>query len=251
MIASSGDWQLARGSEMDQTNRAIIVSGALSFIFIILVIVMLAWGAPDDSIDRMFRLSNYMGDHNNDQAKLIITFGGFILALAALLLIVYEVTPPESGNVKVDVGTGDACISTEEIAMRVESEVRAMPQVQDVQATVMGRGSKAEVKLALHVRPEAELAATAGEACARARDLIERQMGVGLASEPKAELHYRELQVARAGSSTTALSPPGANQAPTAGEAPVWRPTSTPASPESHQVAHEAEAASEGPPSGP
>jgi hypothetical protein len=234
---------------MDQTNRAIIVSGALCFICLVLIIVMVAWGAPEDGIDRLFRLANYVEDHNNDQAKLIVTFGGFILALAALLLIVYEITPPQSGDIKIEVGSGDVRISTEEIAMRIESEIRGMPQVQDVQATVIGRGSKAEVSLALHVHPEAELAATAGEACGRARELVERQMGVGLASQPRAELHYRELKVARA------VSPQPAD-AGSAGEIsresvePWARPgVSTPM--EAQQVAHEAEAASESPPSGP
>jgi hypothetical protein len=218
---------------MDQTNRAIIVTAALLFIFVIFVVIMLAWGSPDNTIDRIYRLADYLTENNNQETKLIITFGGFILALGALLLIIYELTPPESGSLKVELGSGDVRISTEEIAIRVEDELRAMPQVQDVQATVTGRGSKAEVKLALHVQPQADLTQTAGEACARARELIESKIGVGLSSEPKAELHYRELQVLR-------------NPAQAEARPPTWRSAADAQAPEGQQLSHEAEASSEG-----
>jgi hypothetical protein len=221
---------------MDQANRAIIVTAALLFIFIIFVIIMLAWGSPDNTIDRLYRLADYLTEHNNQEAKLLITFGGIILALGALLLIIYELTPPADGSLRVEVGSGDARISTEEIAARVEEEIRAFPHVRDVQATVTGRGSKAEVRLALHVQPQADLAQTAGEACARTRDLIEGNMGVSLASEPRADLHYQELRVARP------ANPPAAT------ETPAWKPA---VDPHPAPAAHEAEAASESPTTSP
>jgi hypothetical protein len=236
MIGPTGAGCVSSHIQMDQTNRAIIVTAALLFIFVIFVVIMLAWGSPDSTIDRIYRLADYLTEHNNQETKLIITFGGFILALGALLLIIYEMTPPQSGSLRVEVGSGDARISTEEIALRVENEIRAMPQVQDVQATVGGRGSKAEVNLALHVQPQADLAQTAGEACARVRDLIENKMGVGLLSEPKAELHYRELQVVRGPNAAGPVS-----ESP----APAWKPAVQPT--EGQQVSHETEATSEGP----
>ncbi len=183
---------------MDLTNRVLIVTGALLWIFVILVVILLAWGVPDESIDRLRDLADYMADHNDDASKLIITFGGFILVLLAGIVIIFEIAPPEGGSLKVqNVGAGGARITTDEIKHRLEEELRALPHINDVQATVQARGRKAEVSLDLHVGAEAELAAAAEEACRCAREVIEQRMGVALARAPQAQLHYRELRVAR------------------------------------------------------
>jgi hypothetical protein len=214
---------------MDLTNRILIVGAAVLWIFLVLLVILLAWGAPDQSIERLFDLAEYLEDNNNNTTKLIITFGGLILAGLGLLVIVYEMMPPETASLQVtSVGSGDARITTEEIALRLEDEIRALPQVNQVQAVVTGRGKKAEVSLDLHVRPEADLSATTEEACRVARQLVEGRMGVELNQPPKAQLHYRELQITR--DAETAASPyasPPASSPPS--EPP---PASQPAQPE-------------------
>lgn len=184
---------------MDLTNRILIVSVALLWIFVIFIVILLAWGAPDQSIERLGDLTGYLEDHNTTGAKLIITFGGLILALLAVVVIIFEVAPPETGSLRVaKIGTGEARIGTDEIGHRLEEELRALPQVNQVQVSVLARGQKAEVNLDLHVTAEADLAATTEEACRRARQLIEERMGVALMRPPQAQLHYRELRVAQA-----------------------------------------------------
>ena len=208
---------------MDLTNRVVIIGGALLCIFLVFVVILLAWGAPDQSIDRLGDLASYLEDHNDTPAKLIVTFGGLIFVLLAFMIIIYEVAPPtQTGNLKLGTAGGaDARISTEEIARRLEGEVRLMPQVSDVQATVLGRGQKAEVKLDLHVSAEADLAITAEEACRRASQLLEHQMGLELARPPQAQLHYRELRVS---TSPAAYGPPPAQPAGPAAN-PLTEPT--------------------------
>lgn len=183
---------------MDLTNRVLIVTGALIWIFIVLVVILLAWAEPEESISRLRDLAGYLADHNTDASKLIISFGGFILVLLAGIVIVFEVAPPEAGGLKVaKVGAGQARISTDEITHRLEAELRALPDITDAQATVQGRGQKAEINLELHVGADADLTSVADEACRRTREVVEQQMGVGLSTAPKAQLHYRELRVAR------------------------------------------------------
>jgi hypothetical protein len=180
----------------DVTNRTMIIGGALLLMFVALVIVMLAWGAPDESIDRLSDLAGYMGDHNNQAAKLIITFGGIIVLLLAAVVIIFEVSPPDTGSVKVlKVGTGDARIGTDEIAEQVSQAVRAMPEVNDAMVSVSAQGDRADISLQLHVGAQADLSAVADEACRRARTLVEGQMGVELVRPPRARLHYKELRV--------------------------------------------------------
>ncbi|MCI0849691.1 MAG: hypothetical protein J4N26_01910 [Chloroflexi bacterium] len=214
---------------MGLTNRVIIIGAALIWIFVILVVILLAWGAPDNSIDQLSDLANYLADHNDRATKMIITFGGLILLLLGVLTIIIEVAPPETGSLPVaDVGSGQGSISTEEVVVRVEDGVRALAQVSDVQATVLGRGKKADVTLKLHVRPEADLAATTDEACRVTRELIEEKMGLELARPPQAELHYRVLNVSRTRQSkaTTIQSPPPASVQQTEA-APAVSPPST------------------------
>ena len=181
---------------MDLTNRVLIIGGALIWIFLIFVVILLAWGAPDESIERLGDLAGYLEDHNDAPAKLIVTFGGLILALLAVIVILYEVAPPRTGSLKLaKVAGGEARIGIDEVARRLEEDLRTMPQLSEVKATVQGRGQKAEVSLELYVGPEADLAAMTEEACRRAALLLEQQMGLALARPPEAQLYFRELRV--------------------------------------------------------
>ena len=223
---------------MDLTNRVMAVGVALLWMFLFLVVILLAWGAPDDSIKRLADLAGYLGDHNNTPAKLIVTFGGLIFVLLGAIVVIFEVMPPQSGSVKVaKVGSGEASIGTDEIVARLEEELRSVAQVQQVSASVSGRGAKADVNLELHVSPEADLTYTSEEACRRARKLIEGRMGVELAAPPRAQLHYRELHVTRPQhASSSIMSPP-----PAPSSSPTMPPVaSTETDPSSTSPTHEA-----------
>ena len=247
---------------MDQTNRVLIVGAALLWVFVLLVIILLAWGSPDESIERLADLAGYLEDHNNIEAKLIITFGGLIFALLGAIIVIFEVSPPETGSLKVErIGSGEAHIGTDEVAHRLEEQIQALPHVRQVQASVLARGAKAEVKLEMHVTAEADLAVTTEEACRLTRHLIEERMGVALTRPPQAELHYRELQVARPQeTSSTAAPSPSPVATPTASptavppppEPPVPETSSGPFTdpPLSTESPHVAETTREDPPAG-
>ena len=211
----------------DLTNRIMAVAFAFLFMFAIFLIILLVWSSPDESINQIRDLAGYLDDHNTTEAKLIITFGGVILVLLATLLIIFELVSPESDTLTVQqVGSGVAEISSEEVVLRVEEELRAAPQIDQVQATIVGRGKKAEVSLSLHVAPEANLANTVEEACRRAAELIEGQMGIVLAKPPSAEVHYRELRVGgqqppSAAPSTQTAAPSIASPPPADAEPPA------------------------------
>ncbi len=213
---------------MDQTNRVLIVGAALLWVFVLLVIILLAWGSPDESIEQLADLAGYLEDHNDTEAKLIITFGGLILALLGAIIVIVEVSPPETGSLQVErIGSGEAHIGTDEVAQRLEEEIQALPHVHQVQASVLARGAKAEVKLEMHVTAEADLAVTTEEACRLTRQLVEERMGVALTRPPQAQLHYRELQVARPQEPSSSTAP-----APSPVATPMSSPTAVPSPPE-------------------
>ncbi len=207
----------------DLTNRIMAVAFAFFFMFAIFLVILLVWTSPEESINKIRDLANYLDDHNTTEAKLIITFGGVILILLATLLVIFELVSPESNTLVVQqVGSGKAEISAEEVVLRVEEELRTVPQIDQVQATIVGRGKKAEVSLSLHVAPEASLADTVEEACQRATELLEGQMGIALAKPPTAEVHYRELRVSgQQPASTQTAAPSSASPPPEDAQPPT------------------------------
>jgi hypothetical protein len=203
-----------KDSSIDATNRVFVIGIALLWMFVALVVIMLAWGAPDETIDALADFAGWLEDNNNSTTKLIITFGGLIFVLLGALVVVLEVMPPEAESLKVtNIRSGQGQIGTDEVTARLEEEVRALPQIANVQAMVRGRGDKAEIDLELHVRPEADLAATTEEACRVARHLVSERMGIQLERDPSARLHYRELVM---GPNATSANGPAAQQPATA-----------------------------------
>ena len=225
----------------DLTNRIMAVAFALFWIFAVLLVILLVWSSPDESITRISDLAGYLNDHNTTEAKLIITFGGTILILLATLLILFELVPAESNNLKIQqVGGGDVEISTEEAVLRVEEELRLVPQVDQVEAKIVGKGKKAEVSLTLHVAADANLANTADEVVSRASSFLEEKMGIQLAKPPSAEIHYRELRVS---SRAAANQPPPVAEAQTAPLAATEQPPAQESTQESSDAPREDPAA--------
>lgn len=209
---------------MDLTNRILIIGAALLWIFILIVVILLTWGAPDESINRISDLAGYLQDHNDSPAKMVITLGCIILALLAVIIVIAEVSPPEGGSLKVsNAGSSDARIPTEEVAHLIEAELRQMPELEDIQANVLARGDRAEVSLELHVGPEADLAATVESACNRASELLAHRIGVAVTRPPSAQVHYRELRVAKSAPAAMPAGPyaPAASAPPPAYSAPA------------------------------
>lgn len=181
---------------IDILNRFIISVVALLLVFAALLLVLLAWGATDGTIARVEDFAEYLRGHDGRDTKVIVTLGAVIAVFLLLALLIVQLTPSPLQKMRVrNVKAGDAVITTKEIAARIEEEARQAPHVRSAKATVATHGKKLDVVLDLHVEPAADLARTADEACRRAHELVERQIGVELAARPRARLHYRELRL--------------------------------------------------------
>jgi hypothetical protein len=179
-----------------QVNRFAIIVAAMVVAFVALLIVLLAWGAADESIKRIADLAGYLRRHNDGETKIIITLAAAVVVLLMLTAIIVEVTPSPTQKMRVrNLKSGDATITTKQIAERIEAEVLAAPHIAQCRATVAARGKRVEVVLDLHVGPGAKLAQTADDACHRAHVLVEERLGIEMAARPRARLHYRELRL--------------------------------------------------------
>ena len=181
---------------LDQINRFLIATVSLLVMFGTLVVILLAWGTTDGAIGRVEDFAGYLRDHDGREGKVIVTLVALVLVLLMLTVMLVELTPSPTQRMRVrNVGTGDATLTTRQIAERIEDEARAVPHVAGCRAVVAARGDKVEVVLDLHVGTGADLARTADEACRRVHVLVEEQMGIALVQRPRARLHYRELRL--------------------------------------------------------
>ena len=193
---------------LDQINRFVVVVAALVVVFLALLLVLLAWGAPDGSIGRLDDLAGWLRNHNDRETKAIITLGALVVVFVMLTMIIVELTPSSTQRMRVqNVKSGNAAITTKQIAERIDADVRHIKDVADCRAAVAARGKRVEVVLDLHLDPGADLARTADEACRRAQMLVQQQLGIELAQPPRARLHYRELRLRQPGGATDAPPP--------------------------------------------
>jgi hypothetical protein len=187
---------MSNDDSLGELNRFIVVAGALVTIFVALLVALLAWGAPDETITRMADLAGYLRRHNDRETKIIISLAASVIVLLMLTAIIVELTPSPTQKMRVrSMKSGDAVITTSQIAERINAEVAQIPHIAQCAAIVGARGKKVDVVLDLHVGAGANLSQTADEACRRAHVLVEQQLGIEMAAMPRARLHYRELRL--------------------------------------------------------
>lgn len=193
---------------MDLANRFVVILLALLLIFGVAVVILLAWAAGPETVERLGDFVQYLDDHvaEEDGGKVIVTLGGVVIALLALLGVFIELAPPAASAVPVrDVQAGNAVLSTDAVARRVQEEVGRLPQVAQAKATVAARGKGVEVSLELHVAPDANLATTSEAACQVVLEVVTAQLGVEMVKVPHVKLHLAEAP--RSAAATTPSRP--------------------------------------------
>ena len=206
---------------MDSANRLGIVIAALLLIFVMAVIILLAWAAAPETVDRLGDFVEYLDDHTDTGSKLLLTLGLLVLVLLSIALIIAELAPPQSARVEIlDVRGGTALLSTDDIAQRVREEVEAMPHILQAKATVQARGRGVEVEMELHVDPDSNLAATSDEACRVVQSVLSDKMSVALLRPPRVQLQYEELRLARGTTASGAVPPASETERSAPGDIP-------------------------------
>jgi flagellar basal body-associated protein FliL len=182
---------------MNLANRLIIVLGALLVIFAVAVVILFTWAAASESVERLGDFVQFLNDHEEDNgSRIILTLGGIVVALLALVVVIAELTPPRAERVPVrDVRAGDALLSTDAIAQRLQQEVSVVPHVTQTKTTVTARGKGVEVDLELHVDPDTNLALTSEEACRAVENLLTNRLSVEMARPPRLNIRYSELRL--------------------------------------------------------
>ena len=178
---------------MDAFNRAAIVGLAFAWVILMALVILLAWGADSETIDRLGDLVSYLNDHTDNASKLILTLGAAALIVLSLTVIVAELVPaePAAAQVRLESVTGaTAILPAEAITQRLELELRSLPQVQEAQAMVASRDRGLAVALNLTLAPDANVSSTTEEACRLAQETIEQKIGVALVGLPTVQIRF-------------------------------------------------------------
>jgi xanthosine utilization system XapX-like protein len=176
---------------MNAANRLFSVLGSLLLISLVVAVIVLTWALPNESIERMGDLVQYVDAHNNTTSQLVITLGGTILILLTLIVLLLEIASPAAPVVAVKgVESGTAFLSTDAIARRLEELMTGVTDVMNARAKVVRHGKGIDVSLTLYVDPGVDVAAVADEACRVVQDAVTERMKVEMHKLPRVRLHY-------------------------------------------------------------
>jgi hypothetical protein len=175
---------------MHAANRAIIIISAVLWIWVLAVLVLLTWAAPEALPGWLTGLGTYLGTHTDTLSRIVLSLALAIFLLLALALIIFELAPAPERSLKVSsVKAGNAVLGTDVIAERIERDVRAVESVTDAKVTAQGRGKGVDVAVDLSVDPDANLSQVSERVAELIRDSVENRMGVALAAPPRVILH--------------------------------------------------------------
>ena len=179
---------------MHTANRVIIILGAVLWIWLFVVVILLTWTAPERGAQWVVDLGNFLRGHTDTLSRVVFSLALAILVLLALALIIAELapSPTQGGTVRVsNVKAGQAMLGTDVVAQRLERDLLALDHVNDAKAKVQGRGKGVDVGLDLGVDPDVNLAEVSEKAAAVVRDSVENRMGIALHAPPKVNLRYQ------------------------------------------------------------
>ncbi len=175
---------------MDVFNRVIIVGLAAIWIVLMALVILLAWRADIQTIDRLGDLVAYLNDHTDNPSKLILTLSAAALIVLCLILIVAELAPEgPATDIRLAAVTGaTAILPVEAINQRIEQEVSALPQVRQAKASVTARDRGLAVALELTLSPDSNVTLATEDACRVTQDTIEQRIGVALVGLPTVQI---------------------------------------------------------------
>jgi hypothetical protein len=180
---------------MNVFNRIVLVFLCLALMAGSIAVIALAWEAPNGSIEALQDAVTWLDDNNQDSEKSILTAIAGAIAFLAFVLLLLEVIPRSSDQVRAnDLQMGAVMLPTAAIGQRVEAAVRAGAEVSDVRAQVKGRRNGVLVRLDLYVHPDATLTEVTEQAYQATTEVLTERLHVSLLAPPVVRIHYRDTK---------------------------------------------------------
>ena len=197
----------------NNTNRTLMVAFAASWIVLMAVVIFLAWSASGDAIEEVADLADYLGKHNDNAGKLIVTLGALVLVVLALLA---ELAPEdEERELKVKQAGATTIVPAAALRQRLEESLMGLPEVSAVRARVGSSDKGISTSVALTVVPAANIASVSREATRVVVDTMQTDLGLPLAGIPSVRVAFGGPKTAASSISHRPLhEPPPEKQEP-------------------------------------
>jgi len=192
---------------MNELNRFLIVLVACVLIVLMAIVIFLVWTAPDDAINELQSVVDFLRDNNETAGQLIVTLGALTVIVLALLMIIVELAPEdEPKELRVEQAGATTVIPADALRLRLEEALLNLPEVTAARARVKTRDGGIASNLELTVTPHANLAGVTQEATRVVVDAVQTDLGLPVAGVPSVKFTFGGSKVIRG--DTPAAGPP-------------------------------------------
>ena len=203
----------------NDANRSLIVLVAAAWIVVMAVLIFFTWTADTDIIDRIGDFQEYLGKHNDDAGKIIVTLGALVAAVLALLIIIVEVVPEdEERELRVEQAGATTIVPAGALRQRLEEALTAIPEITAARARVSSRDKGIVTALDVTLLPSANVAAITQEASRVVIDTVQADLGLPVVGVPTVRIAFAPAGTVVAARAPAPVAPEQPEQAPAAEE---------------------------------
>ena len=193
----------------NEANRMLIVIVAAVMIVLASLLIFVTWSADTDAIDRLGDIVEYLGDHNDNAGKLIVSLAALIVVVLALLAIVVELAPEdEQKELRVRQEGATTIVPATALRARIEEALVALPEVTAARARVNTQDKGIATSLDLTLIPGANISAVTKESARVVTDTIQADLGLPVAGVPSVRVSFGGPKPAPVASSMTQAPTP-------------------------------------------
>ncbi len=207
----------------NDANRTFIVIAAAGWIVFMAVLIFFTWSADTDIIDKIGDFQEYLGAHNDNAGKLIVTLSALVTVVIALLLVIVEIAPEdEERELRVEQAGATTIVPASALRQRLEEALMGIPEVTGAKARVATKDKGITTALDVTLVPGANVASVTQEAVRVVIDAVQTDLGLPVVGTPTVRIAFGTGQkpVASSVSQAPAAAPaeqmePAASQAET------------------------------------
>lgn len=171
---------------MDIFNRIMVVLGLVGAVFLLVTFMMVPVGLVDGLATSFSVVAQFLEENGITFLAftwtwIVFTLMGMLLLVILLLLLYLEIRRPARGAVRIlHVSGGEAEVSTDSIAQRLEHNIDQLAEVISVRPMVTARRGGVEAALDVETSPDIDVPSKTEEICQVAREVLEERMGLKL-----------------------------------------------------------------------
>ncbi len=176
---------------MNDKNRVAVILLAALLLGLMVVVILAAWTADDQVIERLQDFTGYLEDHTDNQSKMIISLGALFVALVAVIVIIIELLPLPVSDIRLmENGKVKTVISGASVREQIVHDLMAMPEVKEAEAEVYGGKNGMEVVVDLFLSQDANILDTTDTARGVVQEVAQNRIGVPLLAPPVIKVHF-------------------------------------------------------------